>query len=129
MHSSRMRTVRSSGRILGGCTWFWGVPGVGGVYLVPGGCLCLVGGCTWSWGVYLVLGGVPGPVEFVYLVPEGCTWSRGMYLVPGGTWSGTPPCGQTDACKNITFATSLRTVIKVEGTFSGHIGCTMRWPS
>ena len=22
-----------------------------------------------------------------------------------------PPCGQTDACKNITFATSLRTVI------------------
>ena len=81
MHSSRMRTVRSSGRISGG---------------VPG-----PGGCTWSWGVYLV--------------PGGCTWSGGylvwgVYLVPGGcTWSGTPPCGQTDACKNITFATSLRT--------------------
>ena len=42
-----------------------------------------------------------------------------MYLVPGGGVPGPggvpgqvlPPCGQTDACKNITFATSLRTVI------------------
>ena len=56
----------------------------------------MLGGCT-CLGVYLVLevctcpGGVPGP--------GGCTWS------------GTPPCGQTHACKNITFATSLRTVI------------------
>ena len=106
MHSSRMRTVRSSGRISGGgCVPGrgdapgpkGGVPGPGGVYLVPLG-------CTWSQG------GVPGP--------RGCTWSQGVYLVPGGapgprggTWSGTPPCGQTHACKNITFATSLRTVI------------------
>ena len=43
MHSSRMRTVRSSGRISGGCTWSQ----VGGV---PG-----PGVCTWSQGVYLVL--------------------------------------------------------------------------
>ena len=138
MHSSRMHTVRSSGHISGGCTRSWGVPGLRGVYLVwgvggtwswgggvPGlrGCTWSQGVCTWSGGVYLVqggapsLGGVPGP--------GGCTWSqgvylvRGVYLVPGGvpgagrgcTWSGTLPRGQTHACKNITFATSLRTVI------------------
>ena len=41
MHSSRMRTVRNSSRLLGG-TWSRGV--------------YLPGGCTWSQGVYLVLG-------------------------------------------------------------------------
>ena len=107
MHSSRMRTVRSSSRLLGG-----GVPGPGGV---PARGVCLV----WE-GVYLVLyrggvpaqwvgggtwsGGVPGPGGYlvlgvylvwgVYLVPGGCTWSRGVYLFLGGvpglgvTWSG-----------------------------------------
>ena len=31
---------------------------------------------------------------------------------PGTPWEQAPPlCGQTDACENITFATSLRTVI------------------
>ena len=57
-----------------------------GVYLVPAGDV---------WGA----GGVPGPGE-------------GVYLVGGGTCPGTPtpPCGQTHTCKNITFATSLRTV-------------------
>ena len=61
MHSSRMRTVHSSGRILGRGTWF---PG-GWMYLVWGG-VPGPGGYTWSQGVYLVLGGVPGP--------RGCTW-------------------------------------------------------
>ena len=111
---------------LGGCTWSGGVHGPGGggvVYLVPGRCTWPWGGvpgpgewCTWSRGVYLVLG--------VYLVPGGCvylvwggTWSQGVYLVPGGcTWSGTPPCGQTHACKNITFATPLRTVKMLENS-------------
>ena len=94
MHSSRMRTVRSSSHLRGytwsgGCTWSQGgdlvprgVPSTRGMYLVP--------------GVYLVLGGVPGL--------EGGTWSGGC------TCPGTPPCGQTHTCKNITFATSLRTV-------------------
>ena len=45
MHSSRMRTVRSSGRISGG------------VYLVRGG---VPGRGTWSRGVP-GLGGAPGP--------------------------------------------------------------------
>ena len=110
MHSSRMRTARSSSRrgvylvlrgvpslggcLLGGCTWSWaGVPGQRGcllwgrVYLVPG-----VGGCTWSWGVYLVLRGVPGLMGGVpgpggvpglggCLLPWGCTWFLGG--VPG----------------------------------------------
>ena len=62
-----------------------GVPGRG----VPGleGCTWS-GGCTWSRG-------------------RECTWSRGC------AWSDTPPCGQTHACKNIPFATSLRTVMIV----------------
>ena len=110
-----------------------------GVYLVLGG---VPGprGCTWSWGVYLVLGlyliqgvylvpgGVSGPREGVYLVSErGCTWSQGGVPGPGwctwsqeggctwslgGTCPGTPPCGQTHTCKNITFATLLRTVTR-----------------
>ena len=116
MHSSRMRTVRSSDRIPGG--WGWGgVPGPGG-YLVPEGMYLVLGGVPGPRGVYLVLGGVPGPravpglggvpgpggvsgLGGVYLVPggvpgpRGCTWSQGVYLVPGGvpgprgcTWSG-----------------------------------------
>ena len=110
-----MRTVRSSGCISGGgCTWSGGVPGPrGGVpglggytwsrgkYLVPGG-------CTWVWGVYLVLGGipclgvgVPGPGS----VPGQGVSALG--IVPGQV---LPLCGQTNACKNITIAASLRTV-------------------
>ena len=99
-----------------------GVPGLGGylvrgVYLVPGVYLVL-GGVPGPGGVYLVLGGVPGPRGWVPgpgWVPGhrgGCTWSRGGCTWSRGcTWSGTPPCGQTHACKNITFATSLRTVM------------------
>ena len=140
IHSSRMRTVRSSGRISGAGVYLGvylvpgGAPGPWGVYLVLGGCTwsrgCTwSGGCTWSQGGVPGLGGVPGPggylvwgvhlvlggtwSEGVYLVPGGCTWSGGVYLVWGGcTWSGTPP-GQTDTSKNITFATSLRTVIRL----------------
>ena len=72
-----------------------------GVYLVPGGWGCLFP------GVYLVLGGclLPGGVcsRGGCLLPGGvCSWGGG-YLVPGGTWSGTPPCGQTHACKHITL--------------------------
>ena len=89
MHSSRMRTGRAltvSPSMLcagGGCTWSGRVPGLGGVYLVPGG-VPGPGGCTCSRGVYLVLGG--------------CTWSggapgpRGGVPGPGGcAWSGTTP--------------------------------------
>ena len=71
-----------------------GVPGPGG-----GGCTWSQWGCTWSGGVHLVPGGVPGP--------GGVSAPRGVYLVRY-----SPPCGQTHACKNITFATSLRTVMK-----------------
>ena len=82
MHSSRMRTVRSSSRL-------GGVPGLGGVPSVGG---------TWSRGVYLVQGGIPGlgdvPGAEGVLGPGGCTWSWGMYLVLRGvpglgvcTWS------------------------------------------
>ena len=83
MHSSRMRTVRSSGHISGG-----GVPGPG-VYLVPGGVpgpgvYLVPGGCTWSLGsVPGPWGGVPGPWG-VYLV-RGVP-GQGVYLVPGGVY-------------------------------------------
>ena len=60
MHSSRMRTVRSSGRISGGCTWSrGGVPGPGGVPGLGGTC---PGGVYQLGGVHLVWGGVPGQV-------------------------------------------------------------------
>ena len=89
-----------------------------GVYLVLGGVLGPGGvpgprGCTWSQGVYLVLG------EGNFLVPGGggCTWSWG---VPAQV---LPPCGQTHTCKNITFATLLRTVIKESLLLRGGVYC------
>ena len=134
MHSSRMRT----GRSLTGVCSRGGVPGPGGMYLVPGGVpgpggVYLVWGGvpgprggTWFRGVYLVLGGctwsrggVPGPGG--YLVPGGCTWPWGVYLVPGGVYlvprggvngQVLPPVNRmTNRCKNITLAkTSFRPV-------------------
>ena len=63
MHSSRMRTVRNSSRLLGGCLLPGGIsaPG-GGTCLVPGG-VSAPGG-AWSRGVPGLGGwsrGVPGP--------------------------------------------------------------------
>ena len=80
----------------------------GGVWS-RGGCLLQEG--VWSGGC-LLQGGV-------------CSWGvsgLGGCLFRGGGWGQVvsehalrqtppPPCGQTDACKNITFATSFRTVI------------------
>ena len=121
MHTIRNSSCLRRGGVPGprGCTWPWGVylvlGGVPGPRGVPG-----LGGVPCPWRVYLVPGGVPGPgvhlVLGVYLV--GVYLVPGMYLVRGGcTWSGgylprySLPCGQTHMCKNITFSTSLRTVI------------------
>ena len=41
---------------------------------------------------------------------RGCVLPGGVCLVRGGVPALVPPRGQTDTCKNITFATSLRTV-------------------
>ena len=53
--------------------------------------------------------------------PGGVSVPGGGMPAPGGWYPCTeadpPPHGQTDRCKNITFATSLRTVIK-KFTFS-----------
>ena len=110
----------------GGCLT-WGVSDLGCVW--PGGCLLLGGfdlGGVCSWGGVCLGGG--GWVS----TPRGCLlWGvvsapRGVStlggLLPGvsaprGVVSQhvlrqTPPlCGQTHDCKNITFATSLRTVL------------------
>ena len=93
MHSSMMRTVRSSGR--------------------PGG--CLLRGVSAPRGACLVPGGVsaPGGGSAPRRV---CSGGVSALSAPGG--GGIPACteadpipfGQTHACKNITFATSLRTV-------------------
>ena len=84
MHSSRMRTVCSSVRISEGC-------------LLPGGVCSVGGGVSAPMGVSAPGGSAPG---------EGVVVSQhALRQTP------PPPCGQTDACKNITFATSLRTVI------------------
>ena len=84
----------------------------GGGCLLPGGvcsggCLLrrglLGGGGVCSGGGCLLLGGV---CSLEGLLSGGCG-------IPACTEADTPtppPRGQTDACKNITFATSLRTV-------------------
>ena len=101
-----------------------GVPGLGsvpargegrvGVYLVWGVVPGLEGG-TWFRGVNLVpggtcLGGVPG--AGVHLVLEGVpAWGRGCTWSWGVPTQVLPPVNRmTDRCKNIAFATSLRTV-------------------
>ena len=109
MHSSRMRTVRSSGRIWGGC-----VCSGGGVCLLPAG-ECLLWGCLLRGGVWSQRG----------VCSWGAVWSQGV-SGPRGVWYPSmhwgrhphPPCGQTDACKNITFATLLRMVIMNQSTDS-----------
>ena len=58
--------------------------------LLPGG-----GSVPAQQGMYLPSGGV-------YL-PGGSVPAQGVYL-PGGTCPGTTPRGQTDTCKNISFA-------------------------
>ena len=87
----------------------WGMSAPGGCLLqgvsAPGGCLLrgvsaprgvsALGGCLLPGGC-LLLGGVS--------VPRGggvCSW--GVPGPRGCTWSGTPPCGQTHACKHITL--------------------------
>ena len=57
-----------------------------------GGCLVLGG--AWSWGC---------------LVPGGGVLVLGLCL-PAYTEADSPPRGQTDRCKNITFTTSLQMV-------------------
>ena len=90
MHSSRMRTVRNSSRLLGGVPGPGGVPVGGGVYL-PGGCTwsrgCTCRGCTWSRGC---------TCQGVYLVPGGMGVPAGVYLVPGGVpaFGGVPGLGE-----------------------------------
>ena len=73
----------SCGQTGGVCLWSQG----------GGGCLPLVlgGVCFWSWVVSAF-----GPGCVCVCIPA-CTGAD-------------PSCGQTDTCKNITFATSLRTV-------------------
>ena len=89
LHSSRMRTVRSGSRLGGGCL------------RGEGGCLVPWGVCSW---------GVPGP---------GGSDPGGSLLLGGGIPACTdadPPVDRmTDTCKNISFATSLRTVINALG--------------
>ena len=66
MHSSRMRTVRSSSRLRGG--------------------VCL----SACWDTHS---------------PQALAWkSPSQTPNPPGYGPGNPPCGQTDTCKNITFA-------------------------
>ena len=94
-----MRTVHNSSHLLGGCL-------LGGVACSQGKCVCSRGGC-------LLLGGA-------------CSQGRGLICswgvpAPGGPypsmhWGRPPSCGQTHRCKNITFATSLRTVIISTGS-------------
>ena len=92
----------------------------------PGGCL-LRGGLLWggvcsrgvsALGGCLLPGGgsAQGGLLWAGVCSGGCLL-RGV-CIPACTEADTPtPCGQTDACKNITFATSLRTVYIRNGRF------------
>ena len=90
----------------GGCL-HWGVSALGGVWSWEGG------GCVYSRGVSALGGllwegvcsrGLFGPGERGLLQGGGLISQHALRQTP-------PPRGQTPACKNITFATSLRTVI------------------
>ena len=101
MHSSRMRTVCNHSRLL------WGVPAPRGCLLqgvpAPGGA------CSRRVGVSAPRGACSGGgASLGGLVTGGCLLLGGV--IPACT-EADPPCGQTDRCKNITFATSLRTVM------------------
>ena len=101
-----MHTVRSSGCILGR------VVSASGGCLLLGGCL-ICGGCllpgVCSRGVSALRGLLRGLSAPGVSAPGGVC-SRGGVWYPSMHWGRHPPCGQTHACKNITFATSLRTV-------------------
>ena len=92
---------------------------------------CIPVGCVPSAAVTVSLGGVstPGGLPRGVSAP-GVVCSGGVVCSRGGGCSGgvgipacteadtpNPPPGQTDACKNITFATSLRTVKREEMNF------------
>ena len=90
----------------------WGVLSPREVYLVPKDELSFGG--VLSPGVYLVPGDVLSPGGILspgVSGPWGVSGPGGWY--PIMHWGKHPHCGQTDACKNITLATtSLRPVIK-----------------
>ena len=99
MHSSRMRTVRT---VRSSDSTSGGVSALGGVCSRR----CLLWGVS-APGVAAPRGSALGGMS----APRGC-------LLPGDVVSQhalrqrpLSPRGQTDACKDITFATSLRTVI------------------
>ena len=107
MHSSRMRTVRSSSRF----SWRGMSASVHAEIPtprdhVPPGTMYPPGPCTPRDHA------PPGTMHIP--LPWDKTSPRTMHPLPQDhATPGTmhPPCGQTDTCKNITFATSLRTVI------------------
>ena len=70
-------------------------------------------GGAWSWGGAWSQG-VPGHGGcLVWGVSGEGAWSWGVSEVSQrGLRQNPPPRGQTHRCKNITFATSLRTVIR-----------------
>ena len=137
IHSRRMRTVRNSSRLLGGggaCSrgclhWGGGACSQGGAWggpapgvPAPGGCLLWGGACSevlWGDACSQGVGGGGCLLRGCLLqgrVPALGLPAPGGWRVPGGggipacTEADSPPCGQTDRCKNITFATLLRTV-------------------
>ena len=92
MHSSRMRTARSSSRHGVGVVFAWRPPsGVG------------LGPPVWAWrpppGV-----GLETPSKSRHLPPTRSSHISQEQEPPGPPRTGTHPSGQTDTCKNIIFA-------------------------
>ena len=119
----------------------WGGTCPGGVYL-PRGCTCLLG-CTCPGGCTCLGGTCPGGVPAQGVYPPGCVPAQGGYLPGGlpaqggipaqgvGVPAQVPPCGQTDTCKNITFATSFAggKYVKVHALTSCDSHCMHFWSS
>ena len=121
--------VCSRGSLVQGCVWsggrgclLWGVSGPGGVCSggclvwsggpAPGGCLLWEGSLVWGEGVFGLRGGgvwSGGPAGGVSGLGVCVSGWRGVCsggFIPACTEADTPPppCGQTDACENITLA-------------------------
>ena len=99
-------------------------PEVGGVCSWGGVCL---GGVCSPGGV--CSGGLLQGVSTPWVSAPGECLLRGGGI-PACTEADTPPRGQTDACKNITFATLLQTVIIVRFTKpTSRIACRRTEPA
>ena len=135
MHSRRMWTIHSRSHLLEGVSlpggylpcWLGRSAAMAGACLARGVCLPCQGGMpTLPGGCACLARGVPAlPEGCLPALPGGCLPCQGVPALPRGVCRRgvsqhalrQTARGHTDRCKNITFATSLRTV-KIGSSFN-----------